>query len=193
MTRQALLAGIVGGVAMYAWASIAHLVLPISRAGITEIPNEQPVLTALHATLGESSGLYMYPALGTAPGAMQQYGKKLAVSPSGLLIYHPPGAAEIEPRQLITEFLAEMVEAVLAIFLLAYTGIKTIGGRVGFVTMTGFLASIVTNVSYWNWYGFPTSYTAAAIFMQVVGFAAAGAAAAFLLKNRAMSDFQAAR
>ena len=43
-------------------------------------------------------------------------------------------------------------------------------GRVGFVTMAGVLAAIATNVSYWNWYGFPTNYTAAYMLIQVVGF-----------------------
>ena len=184
MNKRAILAALVGGVAMYAWSSIAHLVLPISRVGWNEIPGEQPVLTALQTSLGRNPGLYMYPALGA--DSMDQYGRKLAANPSGVLIYFPPGRSAMEPGQLVIEFVSEMLFSLLAIFLLAQTSIKTFAGRVGFVTMVGFLASIATNIPYWNWYGFPTNYTLASITMQVVGFAAAGAAAAVVMKNRAL-------
>ena len=36
-------------------------------------------------------------------------------------------------------------------------------GRVAFVLIAGILAAIATNVSYWNWYGFPGVYTASYI------------------------------
>ena len=186
MTKRAFAAGLLGGVAMFLWASLAHLVLPISHAGWSEIPNEQPVLAALQTTLGQNTGLYLYPALGTAPDAMQQYDAKLAVNPSGILIYHPPGAKSLEPRQIVTELFTEILESLLAVFLLAQTGVKTFAGRTGFVTLAGFLASITTNLSYWNWYGFPAVYTVAYMTIQVVGFAAAGAAIAVLMKNRAL-------
>jgi hypothetical protein len=37
-----LLAGILGGIARFAWTSIAHMALPLGEAGIAEIPNESP-------------------------------------------------------------------------------------------------------------------------------------------------------
>jgi hypothetical protein len=186
MSKRAIVAALLGGVGMFLWASLAHMVLPLGRAGVSEIPGEQPVLNALHSSLGENPGLYIYPAMGTAPNAMQQYGRKLAVNPSGILIYHPPGAQPMTPGQLIIEFMTEVLESWLAVFLLAQTGIKTFGGRVGFVTTTGILASIVTNIPYWNWFGFPGVYTAASMTAQVVGFAAAGTVAAVIMKDRAL-------
>jgi hypothetical protein len=188
MTRRTLVAALLGGVAMYLWASIAHLLLPLGQAGWSEIPAEQPVLAALHSALGENSGLYMYPAVGTAPDAMQQYGKKLAANASGILVYHPPGAKQMTPGQLVTEFLTEVVESLMAIFLLAQTGIKTFAGRVGFVTIIGVLGAMATNIPYWNWYGFPSLYTSAYMTTQVVGFAAAGAVAAVVMKNRQLRN-----
>jgi hypothetical protein len=37
MTKRALLAGLLGGIAMFIWSSLAHMVLPL-EAGIKEIP-----------------------------------------------------------------------------------------------------------------------------------------------------------
>jgi hypothetical protein len=44
---------------------------------------------------------------------------------------------------------------------------------------------IATNVSYWNWYGFPCVYTAAYMFTQIVGFLCIGIVAALVLRKSA--------
>ncbi len=166
MTKRILLAGILGGIAMFLWSSVAHVMLPLGQTGIKEIPNEASVLSAMYTSLGQKSGMYMFPGmeLGAHPtreqdqAAMQHYGEKLAGNPSGLLIYQPPGA---------------MAQARLTSF----------GSRVGFVTLMGVLAAITTNISYWNWYGFPASYTAAYMTIEIVGYLVIGIVAALVMKN----------
>lgn len=87
-------------------------------------------------------------------------------------------------RYLGVEFATEFLESLLVVLLLVCTRLVTFGARLGFVTVAGVLAAIATNSSYWNWYGFPAIYTAAYIFMQVVGFFLAGIAIALVLKKR---------
>src|SRR5215469_17816680 len=58
-----LLAGVLGGIAMFVWTSIAHMALPLGEAGIAEIPNEPTVLTAMQGSMGEKAGLYIFPGL----------------------------------------------------------------------------------------------------------------------------------
>lgn len=193
MWKRIVRAGVLGGIAMFLWTSLAHMVLPLGQAGIREIPNEQLVLAVMQASLGGTSGLYLFPGTGAGENAsrqernaaMQQYGRKLAGNPSGLLIYHPPGAKALTPGQLITEVLTEIAEVLLAAFLLSLARLESFGGRIGFIGVVGVVAAIATNISYWNWYGFPPSYTAAYMTTQLVGFAVAGAVAALLMKNPA--------
>ena len=52
-----LLAGVLGGIAMFVWTSIAHMALPLGEAGINEIPNESVVLSAMQSSIGEKTGL----------------------------------------------------------------------------------------------------------------------------------------
>jgi len=187
------LAGLAGGIAMYIWTSIAHLALPLSTAGIQEITKDEPALLAqMHGNLGDNPGMYLFPSSGwkstdgsgQRDAAMKRYGEKLAASPSGLLIYHPPGAKALTPGQLIIEFITELIEVLLVVFLLAQTSLSGSVARVSFVTMAGILAALATNVSYWNWYGFPGSYTAAYMAIEIIGFFVAGLAAAALLRTR---------
>lgn len=80
---------------------------------------------------------------------------------------------------------AELLEAILVVFLLAQTRIVSFASRVGFVLAAGILAAITTNISYWNWYGFPGVYTASYMLIQIVGFLLAGVAAALISPKRA--------
>ena len=69
--------------------------------------------------------------------------------------------------------------------LLAQTRLTSFGSRVGFVTLAGVLAAITTNIPYWNWYGFPGSYTAAYMTIEIVGYLAAGIVAALIMRSGA--------
>jgi hypothetical protein len=93
MTKRTLLAGVLGGIAMFVWTSIAHMVLPLGEAGVREIPNEQAVLAAMQANIGDKSGLYLFPDLASArtrPGnsatkRCNTWAKKLRAIPPAFL------------------------------------------------------------------------------------------------------------
>ncbi len=186
-----LVAGIAGGIVMFVWTSIAHMALPLGEAGINEIPNESAVLSAMQGSIGDNAGLYIFPGLGVGKNAtkeakneaMKQMQQRIAANPSGILMYHPPGRQFAFGKSLAVEFSTEALQAILVIWLLAQTRIGSFGGRVGFVLIAGILASITTNVSYWNWYGFPGVYTASYILIEIVGFVLVGVAAGLVLRK----------
>jgi hypothetical protein len=186
-----LLAGILGGIVMFIWTSIAHMASPLGEADIGEIPNESAVLSAMQSNIGDQTGLYIFPGPGLGKNAtrqekneaMKHMGEKIATNPSGILMYHPPGRPLVLGKLLGVEFGTELLEAIMVVFLLAQTRIASFAGRVGFVLVAGILAAIATNVSYWNWYGFPCVYTASYMFIQIVGFFLAGIVAAFMLRK----------
>jgi uncharacterized membrane protein YkgB len=187
-----LLAGILGGVVMFIWTSIAHMALPLGEAGLREIPNESAVLGAMQNNIGEQTGLYIFPGPGIGKNAtrqekneaMKHMGEKMATNPSGILMYHAPGRPFTFGKWLGIEFGTELLEAILVVFLLAQTHIASFAGRVGFVLAAGILAAIATNVSYWNWYGFPCVYTTGYMFIQIIGFLCVGIVAALVLRKR---------
>src|SRR5215472_4945257 len=150
-----LLAGVLGGIAMFVWTSIAHMALPLGEAGINEIPNESAVLGAMHTSLGDNAGLYIFPGLGVGKNAsreekneaMKQMQQRITANPSGILMYHPyhpPGRQFAFGKSLAVEFSTQVLQAILVIWLLAQTGIASFAGRVGFVLIAGLLASLTT-------------------------------------------------
>jgi hypothetical protein len=189
MGKRIFLAGLLGGIAMFLWSFVAHTVLPLGQVGISEIPNETAVLTSMQNTIGTTSGLYMFPGMGVGPNAtrdqknaaMQQYEQRLASSPSGLLLYQPPGGKGLTPQRLMTEFGTEFLESLLLAFLLAQTRLVSFGSKLGFVIAAALMASITTNIPYWNWYNFPGNYTVGYMSIEFIAFVVAGIVAALLL------------
>jgi hypothetical protein len=186
------LAGLLGAIAMFAWTAIAHMALPLGEAGVQNTMNDDELLSALKSTVKNKDGLYIYPTMGLPPdathaqqsAAMEKYPEKLEKNPSGFFIFHPAGSRPMNMGKFLTiEFITELCEALLVVWLLSQTRLVTFGGRLGFVTTAGIIAAISTNVSYWNWWGFPTVYTASYMFIQVVGFFLVGIVAALMFRR----------
>jgi hypothetical protein len=180
MNKRVLLAGVLGAVAMFIWTFIAHEVLPLGEAGIQQISNEQALLTQMNSTIS-AHGMYMFPNM--PPGGNQaEYEQKIANGPSGMLIYFPKRDFAFG-KSLAIEFFTELAQAMIAAYLLSLTSIGSFGGRLGFYALAGLLAAVATNVSYWNWYGFATTYTAAYMFTMWVAYLCAGLAAAAVMRR----------
>lgn len=180
-----LIAGIVGGIAMFVWTSLAHVVLPLGHIGFSQIPNEHQVTSSLHAAIGNKPGLYFFPWMDpNDPNAMKMMEEKLKTEPSGLLVYKPPGASGMTPPLLFAEFVKETVTALIAAFLLAQAALAGYFARAGFVMLIGLAAALTTSVSYAIWYGFPADYTLAYGFTDFFGYVVAGLAIAAILRPK---------
>src|SRR3954468_12383667 len=156
-TTRIFLAGVLGAVAMFAWTAIAHMVTPLGEAGVENTMDDEALLSAMKSTVKNKDGFYMYPTMGLPPdathaqqsAAMEKYPEKLEKNPSGFFIFHPAGSRPINMGKFLTvEFITELCEAFLAVWLLAQSRTVTFGGRVCFVTAVGIIAAIATNISY---------------------------------------------
>jgi hypothetical protein len=179
-----ILAGIAGGFAMFVMMSILHL-SPVAQIGFSQMTNDTPALDALQKATGNKPGLYVFPTVDMkAKDAMAQMDARMKVEPFGIMAYQPPGSLPggFQLKLLVREFANEIVQSILAATLLSFTLLATYWSRVGFVVAIGAVAAIATNVSYWNWYGFSTSYTLANIGIELASFLAAGLAIAALVK-----------
>lgn len=184
-----VVAGILGGIAFFLWSSIAHLATGLGETGLSELPNEQGIVNTLKANVS-APGLYFFPGYGLGPNAthsqkmaaMKEMAPRIKAGPIGLMVYHPTGYDGLSPRQLLTELGTNILQVLIAVLLLGQTAIRSFAGRWGFVTLAGVMAAISTNISYWNWYGFPGNYTLASIFTIAMGFVCAGLVAAALVK-----------
>lgn len=181
-----LLAALAGAVAMFIWTSIAHVATPLGTIGFSQMPNEPAVLQAMNQSIADKNGLYFYPWVAPDDPKMMETAKALEkANGHGLLLYHGPGQAlddDMTPM-LIKEFLKQFAQTLIAAWIVSMIAAAFLT-RAGVVALIGVSASIATNVSYWNWYGFPLDYTLAQIFIEIVSGIVAGLAIAAVLRTR---------
>ena len=179
--KRTILAGLFAGIALFAWESVAHMLLPLGDTGIKALSNEQAVLPLLKEHISEP-GFYFFPAPEDRPGMTAEQ-KRDALSkaedrwrrgPSGILIIHPNGADSLSARQLLTQLGVDLAAMLLVAFVLSRVGAGGYGVRVLLVTLMGLLPCLQAEVPNWSWYGFPTAYMLSQAMVHVVGFAIGG-------------------
>lgn len=192
MTKRILLGGVLGGIVLFLWGFVSHVLLPLGEVGLKSIPNEDAVLGALRDNIKEP-GFYFFPWMEESPGqtkeqqqaAMKQWEEKYKAGPAGILIYKVQGEQPKSPRQLLTQLGADIAVMLVAAFLLALAAVggATFLTRVLFVGALSLVGWLDIHISYWNWYGFPTDYTLAALVDAVIGYLLAGVVLAWLVKK----------
>ena len=139
-------------------------------------------------------GLYFLPGLGLPENAtraqqaaaMEARMHKVETGPSGILVYHPALSFSFG-KALVVELGTNILQVLLAVILLGQASLVSFAARWRFITLAGILAAISTNISYWNWYGFPGNYTLAYVCTVAMGFVFAGLVAAAIVKPGAAS------
>jgi len=185
-------AGVVGGILMFVWGALSHMVLGLGDMGMNSLPT--PAEPAVVAALEDASlepGLYFYPGWGEAHAknfTKEQEAawlKKYAAGPTGLILYNKGTGEEVmmKPSQLAGEFASNVVAALLVACIFAMA-------RMSLVTMVvssifiGLVVPASISFSHWNWYGFPTAWLTGECLDQVVGWTISGTGIALVLGNR---------
>jgi hypothetical protein len=178
--KRIVIAGVVGGLIVFVWSAVSHMVLPLGNIGFESLPNDEPVISALKGSVPES-GLYFFPGFPNHREATQEeqeaYLARLRQGPSGVVVYTAGGVEAMAPSRFVTEFVSCLLAALVAAWVLASV-VGGYGKRLLVVALLGFFAFASLLLSYWNWYGFPTDYTLANGFGEVVGWLLAGLAMA---------------
>lgn len=176
--QRILLAGVVGGLVVFLWGAVAHLVLPFGHLGFTAAPGEAAAIAALKEALPEP-GLYALPDMRDVAADQMP-----ASGPFGFLAWRPETSYTMG-RNLIVEFLSGALAALLAACVLksCAPGLGVL--RTGVATMAlGLFAWLSIDASYWNWYGFSSGFFLSQGVQQAVGWLLAGLAMGAVLRPR---------
>lgn len=189
MAKRIIIGGIIGGIVMFLWGFVSHVLTPLGSAGFKGLPNEVVTLKALKENIKEP-GLYIFPGFELMKGSKEQQREAEELwkrGPNGMMVYNPTGSDTMSGKQIAIEGLSDIICALIAALILA-KAVGSLGGVLSkalFVALIGVAASIAIDLSYWNWYGFPGVYFAAQFVDQVVGFFLTGIVLALFIKKPA--------
>jgi hypothetical protein len=182
---RVIIAAIVGGIVMFAWGAVSHMFLGIGTGGMKMLPNEAPVVAALQQNINEP-GLYLIPTFD--PNATMHTGseealmQRMETGPNAFLVYHPTGQTAMSPKQLGVEFASNILAALIGAIILAWSA-PSFGKRILIGAFIGLVAWLSIDVSYWDWYRFPTEFIRDELIEQVIGWFLTGAAMTLILKR----------
>ncbi len=181
MRGRMWLAGVLAGLAAFAWGAVSHMALGLGNVGIQALPNEAAVLSAMSQNV-KGPGLYLFPAMGEKDQAKMN--EAYATQPRGLLAYAPAAGQSVPWGPLLgLQALIDIVGGLIAAFVLATAAPRLSGylARVWFVAILGAFAAITILGPYWIWYGFPMSFVLASLVDNLLAWAVGGLVLAKML------------
>ncbi|CAN5581993.1 hypothetical protein BH23PSE2_BH23PSE2_09780 [soil metagenome] len=178
-------AALLGGLVVFAWGFVSHMVLPVGEMGHGQAGNEDVVLSALQEGLPAREGVYFVPGLAPEQyndeAAAAAYSAKAVANPNAVIFYQPVGRDGMDMTpQLVNEWITNTLSALLVAWVLAL-GAFGFGKRVAIATVMGLFAWLAVSVPYWNWYRFPLDFTLGSLITHVVGWFMAGLVMAWWL------------
>lgn len=179
-----VVAALVGGLIVFAWGAIAHMATPLGMAGMSFLPDEGATIEGLRVSVPKT-GMYIFPTEGmTSKDEAQKkaWTEKIRRGPSGLLLYRAEGMEPMSPRLLVVEFTTNVLAAFVAALVVSM--IAGYSRRVLAVLLLALFGFCSLSLSYWNWYGFPTTYIGAELLTEAIGWLLAGLAIARLAPGR---------
>jgi hypothetical protein len=185
-------AALVGGLIVFAWGAVAHMATPLGMAGMSFLPDEGATLEGLRVSVPKT-GMYIFPTEGMNSkneAEQKAWAEKYDRGPSGMLVYKADGGDPFS-RYLVVEFISNVFAAFVAALVVSMIP-GPYSRRVRAVFLLAIFAFLSLSVSYWNWYGFPTTYVGAELLTEAIGWLLAGLAIARLAPARPLPVSRAA-
>ncbi len=184
---RVLIAAVVGGILVFIWGAISHMLLGLGDYGVhmDKLPQEEAIVATLSESIPES-GLYFVPGMDRSITDDQQQwdeaAARMKTGPTAFMVVTKEGYDGNMTKQLIAEAATSTAAAlVAAVMLLAVRGPYVL--RVALVAGMGLFASLSYGASEVIWYKFPIEFGSAQLVDQVVGWAIAGIFMAAIVKR----------
>jgi hypothetical protein len=174
-----ILAGLLGGIIIFCWSFVAHMMTPLGKMGISVLPaqQEQAVLTAIRQNINEP-GMFFIPGMDlndSSEAAMAAFAEKYKAGASGFFVTPTVGEEPISLNKLMRELGTDIAAALLGAFVIFFGAGRSGFGRTVFLaTLLGLMSWFLISTSYNIWYRFPRDFIIAEGITEVVGFLLAG-------------------
>ena len=171
------LSGLIGGIILFLWSNISWMVLPWHGATLQGFSNEKIVVSALLES-SSNSGVYVLPDLRKGKGDCCKY-----KGPSALIVWNRDGGKNMNSKMLLA-FLGNILNALLAAWLLSISNIVSFNKRMLFITALGVFSALAVTLPNMIWWGFSNEFTTVCVADLIIGSALAGAAISKIMEEK---------
>lgn len=178
--KKTIFGVVAGTVVFFVWGMTSWMFLPWHTNTIKTLPEEQLITDTLKTVISEP-GYYAFPSMTHNGEAMDRkaFAEKSAAGPVGAIIFKPEGNA-MNARMVLVGLVSNFGIALVGMLLLLLTRdrVRTFFHRALLVASLGVVVGLATHISYWNWMGFPSDFTAVSFLDSIVTFFLMGLAQA---------------
>ncbi len=179
--RKIALAAVLGGLTLFLWGVLSHMVLPWYNKSFHKFTDEEAVTMTI-VTNTPHSGTYFLPyneelPLGTSVAQKKARDERMKeqMEKGPLVFAHiRVGSFGSFGAHLAIELLKDILSALVVGLLLLNTQQMLFRNRVAFVFGIAVAVALESTISEWNWYGAGTDYAFAEIFDLLVGWLLVG-------------------
>jgi hypothetical protein len=183
MAKKLLLGAIIGGVILFVWGAVSHMLLPFATMGLQRFTDEEAVKQTVVAN-APGSGVYFLPYMPQEGLTEEQQNAAFERAMQGPVLFVSVrlGRAASFGSLLGIQFVIDVLTALLLTALLLNVRPMRYAKRVLFVIGVALVVGIAAHLPDWNWYNFSLTYTAGEFFSLLIGFALAGLVLARIAK-----------
>jgi hypothetical protein len=183
---RVILAAILGGIVMFAWGAVTHMVFNVDAGAVRQVPNEPAFAAAMKENM-TADGMYFVPGLDMTREPtgeeMAAFTEKYRQGPTALIVYHQVGGELMTPMQFGTQFGGCVLASLLGAMVLAFAGVG-FGRGVVISTLIGIAGWVANSLPLWNWYKFPMEFIRGGLIDEAGGWFFAGLVMALILRRR---------
>lgn len=162
-------AGLLGGIILFVWSFISWMLLPWHTVTLNNFKDEKVVAESISANVSQS-GMYLMPA----HMDKQQANSDTTKRPFVFASVRTEGMPVSMNISMLLSLITQVIAAIFVAWLLSKTRGLNYYQRVVFVVIFALAAGVVTEIPYWNWFGFDPYYTLVSIADLLIGWFFAG-------------------
>lgn len=162
MIKQLLSGTVIGAFTAFIWGAISWAVLPWHNVDMLPLTSDYELKKQLKENAKEP-GVYLLPKFDTANSHKQEIQEEwyndAAKGPYAFMVIHPEGKDFNMESKLAVQFVNLLFVSLIMSFLLLKLSDTSVFKRAGSTTLMIFMGAFVAHIQYWNWWGFPLTYT----------------------------------
>lgn len=186
-----LIAGLVGGLVLFMGGAFSHMALNLETRAFQHLPNEDATLAFVKSQSLEA-GIYGFPMgaknwneLTAEEKAIEEkrVNEAYRAGPSGFLIIGPTGEYPMENKQLIGEFVADVLAALLVAFIAShFSTFTSFPRRWLLIALIAPVAWLCLSVSLFLWDRYPIPFILDGLFAALIEWTMAGCVIAAIVR-----------
>lgn len=172
-------AGILGGVILFIWSAISWMALPWHKNTIHSFSVEKAVTQSIQSN-APFSGIYFLPSM-----HHQMSEATITTNAPEPMIFAAVTLEGMHPMMIsmVISFITQLIAAFFVAWMLMQANNLRYVGRLCFVIIFALAAGVITDIPYWNWFGFDRAYTLVQFADLIIGWSLAGLALAKICKK----------